>query len=364
MNNIYIGARYVPKFADPIEWDREREYESLTVVMHYGSSYTSKKAVPSGVDILNTEYWVLTGNYNAQSGATGQQINNLATELNNEKATRQSADANLTTLINNEVTNRQAADSALEVEIGNRLTAENDPAEKIEVSVMKVNNSICYITKFKPSSITISCKNGNPSDPEANPSLNVPVYQYAYEHPSINIVANCTWNTNAVIEGTKWQVLDHAPATTDNCYVGIKNGDIIIYETTMTLDAIIADGCDNAFLSFPPIIYNGVKANYNAHSTGRVINMRHPRQCLGVDYEGNFYIISIMGRSVFSIGATYDDMYKIGTLLGLKTLANCDGGGSVATCVNGVPLFPAVDMTYEAGLGRDSGQALILKAMI
>lgn len=364
MNNIYIGARYVPKFADPIEWDSEREYESLTVVMHYGSSYTSKKAVPSGVDILNTEYWVLTGNYNGQSGATAQQINNLATELNNEKSARQSADSNLTTLINNEVTNRQTADTAIEGEIANRLTAQSDRAEKIDVSVMKVNNSICYITKFKPSSITISCKNGDPTDPEANPSLNVPVYQYAYEHPSINIVSNCTWNTNAIIEGHKWQKLDSTPIATDYCYVGIKNGDIVIYGVTNTLDSIIADGCDNAFLSFPPVIVNGVKANYNTHSTGEIINMRHPRQCLGVDYSGNFYIISIMGRSAFSIGATYDDMYKIGTLLGLKTLANCDGGGSVATCINGVPLFPAVDMTYEAGLGRDSGQALILKAML
>ena len=362
MNNIYIGARYVPKFADPIEWSIERDYEPLTIVMHYGSSYTSKKFVPAGTNILNTEYWVLTGNYNAQSGSINQQINNLATELNNEKSARQNADNNLTTLINNEVTNRTDADSTLNTKIEQRLTAIEDASEKIEVSVMKVNNSICYVTKFKPSTIIISCKNGDPTDPEANPSLNVPVYQYAYEHPNLNIVANCTWNTNAIIEGHKWQKLDSTPAATDYCYVGIKNGDLVIYSVTNTLDSIIADGCDNAFLSFPPVIVNGVKANYNAHSSGLIINMRHPRQCLGVDYEGNFYIISIMGRSVFSIGATYDDMYKVGTLLGLKTLANCDGGGSVATCVNGVPLFPAVDMTYEAGLGRDSGQALILKA--
>ena len=362
MNNIYIGARYVPKFADPIEWDSEREYEPLTIVMHYGSSYTSKKFVPSGTNILNTEFWVLTGNYNAQSGGIQQ-------EINNERVARENADNNLQVLINNETTNRTSADTSInnridsvETTVASKLSATEDTSEKIEVSVMKVNNSICYITKFKPSAITVSCKNGDPTDPEANPSLNVPVYQYAYEHPNINIVANCTWNTNAVIEGHKWQKLDSTPVATDYCYVGIKNGDIVIYNVTNTLDSIIADGCDNAFLSFPPVIVNGVKANYDAHSTGTIINMRHPRQCLGVDYDGNFYIISIMGRSVFSIGATYDDMYKVGTLLGLKTLANCDGGGSVATCVNGVPLFPAVDMTYEAGLGRDSGQALILKA--
>ena len=28
----YIGARYVPKFADPIEWSKDRDYEQLEIV--------------------------------------------------------------------------------------------------------------------------------------------------------------------------------------------------------------------------------------------------------------------------------------------------------------------------------------------
>ena len=62
----YIGARYVPLFADPAEWDSTREYEPLTIVLYQGASYTSRQAVPVGVSISNTDYWVLTGNYNAQ----------------------------------------------------------------------------------------------------------------------------------------------------------------------------------------------------------------------------------------------------------------------------------------------------------
>ena len=62
----YIGARYVPKFADPIEHDSTRSYEALTIVTHLGTSYTSKKAVPANTTISNSEYWVATGNYNAQ----------------------------------------------------------------------------------------------------------------------------------------------------------------------------------------------------------------------------------------------------------------------------------------------------------
>lgn len=62
----YIGARYVPLFADPIEWDNTNAYEPLTIVSYQGNSYTSRQAVPTGIDISNEQYWALTGNYNAQ----------------------------------------------------------------------------------------------------------------------------------------------------------------------------------------------------------------------------------------------------------------------------------------------------------
>lgn len=58
--------RYVPLFADPLEWDNTRTYEPLTIVLYQGASYTSRQAVPVGIDISNTEFWALTGNYNAQ----------------------------------------------------------------------------------------------------------------------------------------------------------------------------------------------------------------------------------------------------------------------------------------------------------
>lgn len=66
MTRQYIGARYVPLFADPIEWDNLRSYEGLTIVTYKGTSYTSKKNVPVGIELDNKEYWVATGNYNTQ----------------------------------------------------------------------------------------------------------------------------------------------------------------------------------------------------------------------------------------------------------------------------------------------------------
>lgn len=77
----YVGARYVPKFADPIDWDTERGYESLTIVTYKGESYTSKCPVPPGIDIKNTRYWALTGAYNAQVEEYKNQVKDLSEQV-------------------------------------------------------------------------------------------------------------------------------------------------------------------------------------------------------------------------------------------------------------------------------------------
>lgn len=70
----YIGARYVPKFADPVEWVKEKSYEALTIVTYLNNSYTSKKSVPVNTEITDTNYWVITGNYNAQVEQYRQEV--------------------------------------------------------------------------------------------------------------------------------------------------------------------------------------------------------------------------------------------------------------------------------------------------
>lgn len=66
----YVGARYVPKFYEYNNgvWEENTEYEALTIVQYHNNSYTSKKPVPANIGNpqSNTEYWVCTGNYNAQ----------------------------------------------------------------------------------------------------------------------------------------------------------------------------------------------------------------------------------------------------------------------------------------------------------
>lgn len=71
--NVYVGHRYVPKIFG--EWDKQNEYEGLSIVTHQGASYTSKKRVPVGIDILNEEFWVVTGNYDSQVENYRQEVN-------------------------------------------------------------------------------------------------------------------------------------------------------------------------------------------------------------------------------------------------------------------------------------------------
>ena len=95
MERQYIGARYVPMFADPIEWNSGMTYEPLTIVTYLGASYTSKKAVPAGIIPTNSSYWAVTGNYNAQVEeyrqqvvATNQKIEELENSLSNYERSR------------------------------------------------------------------------------------------------------------------------------------------------------------------------------------------------------------------------------------------------------------------------------------
>jgi hypothetical protein len=76
----YIGARYVPIFDG--EYNSEKAYEPLTVVTYLNNTYTSKKTVPAGVLPSNTEYWALTGNYNAQVEEYRQEVVHLSEDVN------------------------------------------------------------------------------------------------------------------------------------------------------------------------------------------------------------------------------------------------------------------------------------------
>ncbi len=69
------------KYADPINWDITRQYETNTIVVdpYDGTAYLSVRPIPTGVSITNTDYWTPIFNY-------GEAIENLKTNVaSNEK---------------------------------------------------------------------------------------------------------------------------------------------------------------------------------------------------------------------------------------------------------------------------------------
>lgn len=82
----YKGLRYVPVFADPIEWNSANSYEALTVVLYEGNSYTSKQAVPVGVDIMNDTFWAKTFDFNAQLEKVNSGLTSLEADVQGIKS--------------------------------------------------------------------------------------------------------------------------------------------------------------------------------------------------------------------------------------------------------------------------------------
>src|SRR5699024_6711763 len=64
------------------EWDKAETYEGLSIVTNKGTSYTSKKRVPKGIDILDEEFWVVTGNYNAQIEEYRKNVKEISNNIN------------------------------------------------------------------------------------------------------------------------------------------------------------------------------------------------------------------------------------------------------------------------------------------
>ena len=132
----YVGARYVPVFADPAEWDNTSGYEPLTIVLHQGNSFTSTQYVPTGVDINDTKYWLETGNWNAQIEAYrkgvlafDQRITENTENIEGNMAAIAEEVKNRTEAVAEEVENRTEAVAA---EAQARANADTELAERID----------------------------------------------------------------------------------------------------------------------------------------------------------------------------------------------------------------------------------------
>ena len=257
----YVGARYVPKFASPLEWAADTSYEALTIVTFNNASYTSKIQVPPtvGNPANNPKYWALTGNYNAQVEQYRQetiQVKNEITEsqnaLKNEVTESQNALKNEVTesqnalkieitedqnALKNEVTQSQ---NALKNEVKNEVT-ESQNAFKNEVTESQNNFQSTLTTNYsnlkqEVNNLTLSA--GNPQATSAEITAARGAYSTLSERlnnnvsvfPSTQYITKDNYNTyltdaNAAIPNNIYRIVisasstafpAHLPVTTNN----------------------------------------------------------------------------------------------------------------------------------------------------
>lgn len=146
----YIGSRYVPVLADPVEWNSTRQYEPLTIVTHQGASYTSRQYVPSGIEITNESYWVLSANYNAQVEQYRQEVHKIVpfdatpTEGSTKGVTSDGINKAIDTAVSVETTRAKGAEetnaTAITDETIRAKAAEKVNAENISKNTEYINN--------------------------------------------------------------------------------------------------------------------------------------------------------------------------------------------------------------------------------
>lgn len=90
--NIYVGARYVPRLMG--EWNNETAYEAIDLVTSNGVGYVSRKPVPAGTPVTNTEYWA----YWSSGDVAVDELTNRVVSL---ETTSQQHETEIETLKNN-----------------------------------------------------------------------------------------------------------------------------------------------------------------------------------------------------------------------------------------------------------------------
>lgn len=136
--NRYIGMRYVPKIIG--QHDPQIAYEALSIVTYNGNSYTSKQNVPPGTAITNTDYWVVTGNYNAQvEQYRSEVVNAVATVTEGMSNLESSVNETVDELENNVNTAISNMESSVTTEMGDTVT---EVDTKIQNTMNAVNTRL------------------------------------------------------------------------------------------------------------------------------------------------------------------------------------------------------------------------------
>jgi hypothetical protein len=159
----YIGARYVPRIEGL--WDINKEYENFSIVVTpENNSYTSKKSVPIGIPLTDTEYWVQTGNFEAVFGQLEDKVNQHITDSAQEFTdVNKKIDTHIINADQNFIeVNKRITDNRLELDsIINSLDSKNDSEhfeiiEDINTNTQDINSLSTVVNANKTAQNTVN----------------------------------------------------------------------------------------------------------------------------------------------------------------------------------------------------------------
>lgn len=96
-NNIYVGARYIPRIMG--EYNNETAYEALDIVTSGGVGYISRQPVPAGTAVTNNEYWAMWGSGNAVIDALTQRVSTNENDISSLETGLQTTNQKLENLV-------------------------------------------------------------------------------------------------------------------------------------------------------------------------------------------------------------------------------------------------------------------------
>lgn len=368
----YIGARYVPMFSDPLDWDSAKAYEPLTIVYYLGNSYTSRQSVPAGIDIANTDYWALTGNYNAQIEAYRKEvqaydgrITENAQAIADEVTRAVAEEAAIKELITAETTRAKAAESELATGVSNALTRIDEETERAEKAEGVLTESVAAAEKKADEVYTTvntaadGAKYEGYYDNDCNcyvhiltlpkakypdfPKFNMRIGDNAYEFIKSSSYFASTYLLNGPLAGVLIEdgvvVNDLNQGSTSEYWYILgtdKNGAIKVQADTshtVTAAQAVSAGFYNAMGIWHPIIQSGTAFSPSSLPTSEenytyIITRKHPRSILAYDDE-NWYFVAVEGRIYRSEGINFEQELALCRKLGFNNAYNLDGGHSV-----------------------------------
>lgn len=346
----YVGARYVPLFADPIEWSNETAYEPLTIVIHDGNSYTSRQAVPKGIDIANDEFWALTSNYNAQVESYRKETAKAVEDAGNALSLAKTNEQDIATL-DSEMAG--TADSGLKTLIN---AAQNMPITFFNHYIS--SKQTVLVAKIDKLLVDMELKECNGRDGKWT-SNSVEWLQNASDDYfyAVNCDRGYTGSTpwesyNYIIDGKITTGAGVSSSSTNPNYVvfnDINNIDVVSRDD-YTISQIKNAGWNNAYVTGLFVLQNGVD---RSDEFPDFENRYEPIHYMGWD-DSYIYLFLASGRSVYQQGVTAKECAALATKLGCRNLVLNDGGGSIcgALKINGsfTKINPAPAVPRNTGL--------------